>query len=118
MSKKERELLNEFEGKNKEFHAICIGVLIIVSIFAVVSFFYYENSVYHNVTEHIVDKQMKPESMSDGYDYWIFTNNYSFEVPLKVYNSLNINDTIVCQMNQDNVSVTAIIDNVTYYPEY
>ena len=39
MSKKERELLNEFESKNKEFHAICIGVLIIVSIFAVVSFF-------------------------------------------------------------------------------
>lgn len=51
----------------------------------------------YNVTEHIINKkeQYTYKFMDNGFEYFVFTENYCFSVDIDVYNQLSVNDSVV-----------------------
>ena len=76
--------------------SLVCGVLFCLNFLCVNGFIEFPDNSY-NVTEHIVskDKAYTYRVMNNGFEYFVFTEDYCFGVDIDVFNRLNVNDTIV-----------------------
>lgn len=76
-------------------HTIAL-ILMIISVCLYCGWIEVPDNSY-NVTEHIVEKKSvyTYKFMDNGFEYFIFTENYCFEVDIGSYNNLRVNDSVI-----------------------
>ena len=102
----EKDLKKEIGERMVHYQMNLIASVIIFSILLVGVFFlgvfeYNFEDNYYNCSERVMEKEIVWENglISNKFHYYIFTNTYCFDVDLNDYNQLDVNDTVVLEVN-------------------
>lgn len=89
------------------FIFVCIMAIVFI---ASMSIYFMSNgeydTSYQNCSATVINKETvyKYGFPISGFHYYIFTDKYCFDVDLKAYNQMKINDSVVLEVHNDNLA--------------